>query len=182
MGIQSKIEGTLVTDRADDLLHQIVTLCHSYDLPVSDERPVRIEINYEIGTIRLAPVAKGMSIEIGAGSAPNGFALREFVANQVEAFDPALMDGLCWAEKPVAGGPPPNFRSGHVVSVTENGPLFQRLVIECPDLSAFARDGLHLRLTLPKRGHGPIWPHVDDKERGDKKSQNPKSTRKRFCP
>ncbi|WP_375260765.1 siderophore-interacting protein [Palleronia sp.] len=163
--MQSHTEGQLVTDRAGDILHEIVSLCQSYDLPVVDDRPARIKISYGIGTIQLAPVANGISIDIGAGSESNGFMLREFVATQVEAFDAALVDGLHWADTPLAGNLPPNFRVGQVVSVTEEGALFQRLVLRAPDLAPFARDGLHLRLALPQPSRAPVWPRVDDKGR-----------------
>lgn len=155
------IIGRLRTDRAEALLDGVVEACLSYDMPVADARPVRVDLESGMGRIRLLAGEADLRIRISAASAANAFMLRESVVARIEGVDAGLLPALRWTGDLPADGLPPNFRIGHVCSVERCGPLFWRLSIEAADLAPFARDGLHLRLALPRRGRSPVWPRVD---------------------
>lgn len=157
----SDVIGHVATGRAAALLDGVVDACRSYDMPVTDARPARVEVETGMGRIQLAAGAADMAIRISASSAANAFMLREAVVARIEEVDATLLPGLRWSGALETDGLPPNFRAGRVRSVEAAGPLFWRLVIEAADLVPFARDGLHMRLALPRRGREPVWPRVD---------------------
>lgn len=154
--------GHLVTDAPTAFIDGVVSAWCEFDLPMVDCRPDGIELDAGMGVIHFRREPDGVAIVIRTASRANTFMLRESVVSRVEAIDEALLSGLIWSELPQAGGLPPNFRPGCVVSVSSLGSSFRRVVIRADDLGAFSRDGLHLRLILPPHGRAPKWPAVDE--------------------
>lgn len=155
------VTGRLDTARAGALLDHVVATAREYDQPVHAESPGRVELDTGIGRIRLRANDRALHIRISAATEANAFMLRESVVARIEGVDAALLGGLAWSDALPERDLPPNFRAGRVVGVAPLGPAFWRLEVEAPDLAAFAREGIHLRLVLPPRGRPPAWPGVD---------------------
>ncbi|MEO0329496.1 MAG: MFS transporter [Pseudomonadota bacterium] len=87
--------------------------------------------------------------------------IREEIIEHMEEFDPNGVKNLRWTGSVKAGEIPSNFRILRAKARREIFPGLVRVTLHGTDVQALAKDGIHMRLMMPKeRGLSPKWPLI----------------------
>ncbi|MEO1143568.1 MAG: siderophore-interacting protein, partial [Pseudomonadota bacterium] len=87
--------------------------------------------------------------------------IRDEIVEHLEEFDPQAIKDLRWTGGIKIGELPSNFRILRATKRREIFPGLIRVTLEGIDVQALTKDGIHIRLMMPKeRGRKPVWPVV----------------------
>lgn len=175
---QSRMDAKLTGVDAAQVLAHVEAELAAHDLPVEARGTNELHCDIGIGRIRLLSAGSEVRVELDAGSQSELFMLRESVHARLDSLSPGLSDQLRWSGAPVTGPHPPNFRKATVVGKRRIAPRFMRLRLAAPDLTAFARSGLHFRLLIPPNSRDPVWPTLDERGR----TRWPEGEERLHCP
>jgi len=89
--------------------------------------------------------------------------IREEIIEHLEEITPEAIDSLRWTGGIKVGELPSNFRVLRACRRAQVYPGLIRVTLEGIDVEALTKDGIHMRLMMPReRGRKPVWPVINE--------------------
>ncbi|MEM7472581.1 MAG: MFS transporter [Pseudomonadota bacterium] len=162
-GERAKSTGTMATKRAPELLAFCDTEFTEHGITCTWPEPGLLRMEEMGCLVEMKALDEAVDILIETPTDNFLVFIREEIIEQIEKFDPDALDNLRWSGGIKVGEMPSNFCVLRASRRQKIEPGLIRVTLEGIDVTALAKDGIHMRLMMPlQRGRKPVWPVINE--------------------